>query len=325
MKHVHKFFAGDTNPWADWIRFWYDGGRADGNTPCWRDIKWLIPEYRAITSVALGDDETTSFWHDTWSVTGVLRDALPALFSHCLDPDVTVAEVVSAGGLSDKALQPRLSAAARSELSLLQEALGAVQLSPSPDIRWVRGGPSTVVRTSDFYNALRTPIGGPPMDDVNWCCLAPKKVKVFFWILRHGRTRTRASLHRHGAHDSPDCSFCPGVPEEADHLFASCPRLFDLWGRLLPGQQPPVTAHAAVEAICGQLVGSVELGHTATLAVLWVIWKARNALIFQARYDDTTTLARHIKQHIDLWTCRAPSRLDVAPLKLWCQTVIDVN
>jgi hypothetical protein len=26
MKHVHKMFSGESNPWTDWIRFWYDEG-----------------------------------------------------------------------------------------------------------------------------------------------------------------------------------------------------------------------------------------------------------------------------------------------------------
>jgi hypothetical protein len=54
MKHVHKLFTGESNPWTDWISFWYDEGRADDDTPCWRDIKKLILEYRQLTVVALG-------------------------------------------------------------------------------------------------------------------------------------------------------------------------------------------------------------------------------------------------------------------------------
>jgi hypothetical protein len=54
MKHVHKLFTGESNPWTDWISFWYDEGRADDDTPCWRDIKKLISEYRQLRAVALG-------------------------------------------------------------------------------------------------------------------------------------------------------------------------------------------------------------------------------------------------------------------------------
>ncbi|KAF8779507.1 hypothetical protein HU200_002560 [Digitaria exilis] len=325
MRHVHKLFMGESNLWTDWIRFWYDGGRADGDTPCWRDIKRLIPEYRTLTLVKLGDGETTSFWHDTWSEAGVLRDALPAIFSHCLDPDATVAEVLSAGGLTRSGLQPRLTTAAGAELELLRGALEAVQLQPFADVRWVSGGPSTAVRATDFYNALRTPIGGPPMAEVNWNCLAPKKVQVFFWILRHDRTRTRASLHRHGARDTSDCPFYPGVPEETAHLFVSCPYLTGLWARLLPDQPTPVSVEAAVQAMCATFADGGRVPHTAAMAVLWVIWKSRNAMIFRAAHEDVPNIYRSIRRHAELWACRAPRRLDVAPLKLWCQTVVDVN
>jgi hypothetical protein len=106
MKHVHKLFTGESNPWTDWIRFWYDESRADDDTPCRRDIKKLISEYRRLTVVTLGDGETTSFWHDTWSEVGVLWHALPTLYSHCLDTDITVAEMMSVGGFTTGNLQP---------------------------------------------------------------------------------------------------------------------------------------------------------------------------------------------------------------------------
>jgi hypothetical protein len=44
-----------------------------------------------LTGVNLGDRAVTSFWLDNWSTTGVLAAAIPALFSHCIDPTITVA------------------------------------------------------------------------------------------------------------------------------------------------------------------------------------------------------------------------------------------
>lgn len=88
-----------------------------------------------------------------------------------------VAEVLEAGGLASADLQPRLSSAASAELGLLRGALDTVQLRPSRDICWVRGGPSAVIRASDFYNTLCASVGGPPMADVNWDCFAPSPPK----------------------------------------------------------------------------------------------------------------------------------------------------
>ncbi|KAF8694231.1 hypothetical protein HU200_038365 [Digitaria exilis] len=110
----------------------------------------------------------------------VLREALPALFSHCLDADVTVAEVMAAGGLGPADLQPRLSTPATSELVLLHDALHATAPQPRPDTRWLKGCRSNDAKAGDFYAALRTPLGAPPLADINWDSFAPKKVKVFF-------------------------------------------------------------------------------------------------------------------------------------------------
>lgn len=57
----------------------------------------------------------------------VLRVVLPALYSHCLDVDVIVAEVLTAGGLDDN-LQPCLCAADAEELDKLSSAVGYLKL-----------------------------------------------------------------------------------------------------------------------------------------------------------------------------------------------------
>ncbi|KAF8653716.1 hypothetical protein HU200_061827 [Digitaria exilis] len=57
---------------------------------------------------------------------------------------------------------------------------------------------------------------------------------------------------------------------------------------------------------------------------MWSLWKARNAKVFSNEVHDAPSIAYRIREHIDLWVCRAPRRLDVELLKLWCQTVVDV-
>jgi hypothetical protein len=47
-----------------------------------------------------------------------------------------------------------------------------------------------------------------PFLDVNWDNFSPIKVWVFFWVLRHGNTRTRASLFCYGSIRVEDCPFC---------------------------------------------------------------------------------------------------------------------
>jgi hypothetical protein len=58
--------------------------------------------------------------------------------------------------------------------------------------------------------------------------------------------------------------------------------------------------------------------HTASVTVLWVIGKARNAMVFNADHQDAVTTTRQLQAHLHLWFCRAPRKLDIEPLKFWC-------
>jgi len=97
LKNLHKLYSGDPNPWAAWIRYWYWDGRASGDSPCWRAMKSLLPLYRSMTPVVLSNGASTSFWFDSWSSAGVLKDSRPALFSHCLDTTISVKTAVALG------------------------------------------------------------------------------------------------------------------------------------------------------------------------------------------------------------------------------------
>jgi hypothetical protein len=177
LKHLHKLFSGESNPWTDWARLWYDGGFAEDDTPCWHALKALIPQYRAVTMVVLNDGQMASFWHDAWVEAGrLLVDVLLTLYSHYVDLDATVVEIVSVGGLTPHTLQPRLSTTARHKLALLEQALGDVVLLERPDARCMASF-STAVCSSALYVALRGTIGGPPMSEINWGSFAPKKGK----------------------------------------------------------------------------------------------------------------------------------------------------
>jgi hypothetical protein len=103
-KHAHKLFVGDSNSWADWVCCWYDGSLTDDDTPCWHVCK--TPLYHSITLVEVGDGETSSFRHDRWMEVGVLRDVLPVLYSHCLDIDIMIAEVMAWRGGSTTTSSP---------------------------------------------------------------------------------------------------------------------------------------------------------------------------------------------------------------------------
>jgi hypothetical protein len=92
--------------------------------------------------------------------------------------------------------------------------------------------------------------------------------------------------------DSPECPFYLWVTESANHLFAACPRLAELWESLLPSFAPLGSPLGCAEALAEQFRGSpLTIGHTVALAVLQAIWKSRNKMVFDVASLSTRGVA----------------------------------
>ena len=81
----------------------------------WGVLKELLPVYQAITTVAIGDGRTTSFWHDVWAGDESLAEKLPVLHSHCRITSRSVCQISDEG--LELHLMPRLTPLARTELT----------------------------------------------------------------------------------------------------------------------------------------------------------------------------------------------------------------
>jgi hypothetical protein len=218
----------------------------------------------------------------------------------------------------------RLTAAAVGELDFLRTCLSQISLGSAPDIRTVALGPSADFNTGDVYRALHSSGCIVPGQDINWTCFAPLKVRVFFWILRLGKTRTRSLLHHIGCVPSPDCPFCPGHTEDVSHLFVCCPRLRPLWDIVSPtgGLRASSDLPSLLDALSGDLPRMhVKARNTAILALLWSVWKSRNKMIFDAVLMSTTQVVAMVVAHLRLWIVRASTKIDTAPLLAWCQSI----
>src|SRR4051794_7927267 len=82
-----------------------------------RALRRLLPLYRFVSRVIVGDGRRTSFWMDSWHPCGAVSAAFPALYTHTMDAEATVWQV-RAGGL-DSLLVPRLTAAGVRDRSAL--------------------------------------------------------------------------------------------------------------------------------------------------------------------------------------------------------------
>ncbi|KAK1652860.1 hypothetical protein QYE76_070665 [Lolium multiflorum] len=209
-------------------------------------------------------------------------------------------------------LHPCVTAIAQSQLAALATLLQLASLSDEPDTRLLPGA------TAGTYRVMKTSGVVLPLADYNWANFAPLKVKVFFWIARHGNTRTRAMLHRHGILSTACCPFC-NSKEDLLHLFFRCPRLGPWFAGL--------GAHAATSATdlaegCASLAAAHRglvppVRHTLVLLTLWIIWKSRNRMVFDAQRLRPRQMFSLLASQCGLWLHRLPRCHSRQPVDTW--------
>jgi hypothetical protein len=58
---------------------------------------------------------------------------------------------------------------------------------------------------------------------------APPKVKLFFWLVLHGRLWTADRWKRHGLQDDDACALCNQRPKIVPHFLSECMMTRDIW------------------------------------------------------------------------------------------------
>jgi hypothetical protein len=157
LKQLHKFFCKEDTPWVKLVWSLYEQGAPHAQTPrgsfWWRDICSFIGDYRSITTVHIGNGDSTLFWKDFWSKGGTLCDQFPCLFSYTLHEDSTVADLALSPNLSSQFALP-LSVEAYRKFIQVHELLSAITIMPKTlDARRFVWG-NTVYTSAKFYEFL---------------------------------------------------------------------------------------------------------------------------------------------------------------------------
>jgi hypothetical protein len=198
IKLLHRLHAAPGSPWASWAWDAVHGPIAAGNImergPHWSGLVKLMSLYRSISGVSVGNGERTCFWSEDWLGEGALGSRFPALFSHAVKPDASVATVLRAGLRA--CLVPRLTAAGERELAAVEARMVTVCLNDAPDRRSLVG---CIKRTGDLsvaklYAKCMSGAMPAPFAGFVWQSFSPSHVKFFMWLLVQSRIQSRASL-----------------------------------------------------------------------------------------------------------------------------------
>jgi hypothetical protein len=102
------------------------------------------------------------------------------------------------------------------------DSISNITLNEEEDVCTMRFGPYKKFSVKACYYAMN--FGGvtvPGNTDI-WKSLAPKKCKVFAWLVLHGRLNTRERLARRGVFAESSCPFGCQCDESLSHrLFLS--------------------------------------------------------------------------------------------------------
>ena len=161
------------------------------NYKYWPSLAKLMPVYRAVTTVSVGDGRTMAFWLDPRLPGGALSVQMSSLFSHTTMPAASVAHVFQHGLAG--VLVPRLNHAGARECAMLLPIIRALALTTEPDVRTLRLGCDKGVGLSSACLYQLCHFGGvlAPYADFVYKNYAPSHVRFFAWLLVQARIQTR--------------------------------------------------------------------------------------------------------------------------------------
>ena len=243
-----------------------------------------------------------------------------ALYSHHTNDTATV-QAVLASGLREQ-LRPRLTnaaAAAAAEHEVIDGCLSQLILPGGRDVRWLADATPQPFTTRGAYHILH---GSDQTSDVVriWDTQLPTKVKFFAWLLHHGRLNTHAHLYHRNikTHEESWCEHCHGTMETDGHIFYECNKARAIWTRLQLAIRETTLRRPWVFAATSPLPDAVRTD--VMLLILWHIWKARNAMIFDHKDSSPSDVLRRIISDIDAWSCRY--RKTAAELQIWRDWIV---
>ncbi|KAI4979569.1 hypothetical protein ZWY2020_016322 [Hordeum vulgare] len=167
LKILHWLHSASPSRWEAWVwsfldgRLLLDSWRSALVREHWVCLHALMPLYRSVSHVVVGDGRMTSFWEDHWLPCGALRHTFPTLATQIMHSKVSVWVVHSLG--LDAILVPRLSAAAgRERLLLLHLVVNPIVPHIASASKWTREGMATLAALNVLGKIKGCPVWGNP-------------------------------------------------------------------------------------------------------------------------------------------------------------------
>ncbi|CAN1151988.1 Putative ribonuclease H protein At1g65750 [Linum perenne] len=262
--------------------------RKRGFSAIWRGMLkvWQNVENGLHWSIRNGN--TARFWTDKWLDSGVvLIDK--ALNLDSIDPSIHVSDCCTPDGNWNldflvRYLQPSVIPQVIG-MSTPKQNLGA-------DCRVWGLEANGVFSIKSAYSLLKD-IGANDSDS-NWRHVwnwrGPNRIKHFIWLASHSRLLTNEERNPRHLTDQVMCPRCPNNVESISHVIRDCSFALQVWQLALPSAITHTDRQ--MEFLRWWRAKIADKDSNTTFGVTaWLIWKARNTLIFEDRVQTAAAIA----------------------------------
>ncbi|RVW76404.1 Molybdopterin biosynthesis protein CNX1 [Vitis vinifera] len=211
----------------------------------WKAIALVYQEFSKFTRFVVGNGDRIRFWDDLWWGEQPLGVQYPRLLSVVTDKNAPISSILG------------------------------------------------LFTVKSFFLALSQYSESPPVFPTKfvWNVQVPFKVKSFVWLVAHKKVNTNDLLQLRRPYKalSPDiCKLCMKHGETVDHLFLHCSLTIGLWHRLFQSAKMDWVSPRSISDMLssnfngfGSSKRGIVLWQNACIALMWVVWRERNARIFE--------------------------------------------
>jgi len=310
--------------WALQIRWqWFKKTKADRP---WSDLE--LPSHSnslALFAIAVmtevGNGQNTLFWTDRWLHGCSIENLAPSVYA-CVSPRIRNSRTVAAALTNvqwPRDIQGGLSWTGIREFLQLWDCLLGFTLTDQEDRHTWRLDSSGCYFSKSAYKAFFC--GAVTFEPWHrlWKSWAPSKCKMFLWLAIRNRCWTADRLAKRGLSHPDKCPLCDQEDETIQHLLTSCVVARQVWFRLFSilnlADCVPHHNELSFADWWRKTINRVNKEHRKgvnSLIILgaWIIWKHRNACVFEGASPSINLIWSELKNEHSLWCLASAKKLE---------------
>jgi hypothetical protein len=260
----------------------------------------------------VGRGNSVLFWSDKWLFGCSLMDLAPAVVPAVplkIRQTRTVEQALN-GRQWPTDIQAGLSLVGLYEYFHLWDALSEFELSTDQDRHVWKWESSGKFSTKSAYRAFHN--GSTTFEPWRrlWKSWAPAKCKVFLWLAIRNKCWTADRLARRGLPHPNRCMFCDQEDEDVQHILTNCVFAREFWFRILeplglatctPREEDDAFAEWWRKARKKTAKEKRKGLNTLIMLGAWILWKHRNACVFEGVQPSIQAIIREFTNEQQLW------------------------